>query len=105
MNKVSIELALDLFTAVEKYKTEAKTLAGIISRIWRMDMLNTEKCEIMPSLELTQYAVKQISYSFIVLLHSDNLPEATRLEDADLDEIINWLHDHWQSGTVAILIP
>lgn len=101
----SVELIQDLFAAIEKHKTEAETLAGVLHRIWRMDMLNTEKCEVIPSLEYTQYAVQQISYSNIILLHSDHLPEATNIEDAEPVEIIDWLYDHWQSGTVAILIP
>jgi hypothetical protein len=101
----SVELINELFQAIEKHKTEAKTLAGVIQSLWRLDMLNTEKCEVIPSLEYTQYAVQQISYSNIILLHSDHLPEATNIEDAEPVEIIDWLYDHWQSGTVAILIP
>lgn len=101
----SIALINELFLAIEKHKVEAKTLAGILDKIWRMDMLDTSKCEVIPSLELTQYAVQQLSYSNIILLHADHLPEATNIEDAEPSEMIGWLHDHWQSQTVAILIP
>jgi len=101
----SVELIQDLFAAIEKHKTEAETLAGVIYRIWRLDMLITEKCEVMPSMELTQYAIQQLSYSYIILLHADNLPDAANIDDAELSEIFAWLDAHWQSGTVSILIP
>ncbi len=105
MNTVSIELALELFQAIENHKTEAETLAGVIYRIWRLDMLNTEKCDVIQSRELMHDAVEQFSFSSIVLIHTFGLPQAVRVEDADLEEIKGWIEDHWQTGTVAICVP
>lgn len=101
----SVELIRDLFGAIEKHKTEAKTLAGVINQVWRLDMLNTEKCDVIQSRELMHDAAEQFSYSYIVLLNEYGLPQAVRVEDADLEEIKGWVEDHWQTGTVAILIP
>ena len=101
----SVELIHDLFEAIETHKTQAETLAGVIYRIWRLDMLNTENCDVIQSRSLLHDATEQFSYSYIVLLNEYGLPQAVRVEDADLEEIQGWIEDHWQTGTVAILIP
>jgi hypothetical protein len=101
----SIALINELFLAIEKHKTEAKTLAGVIQSLWRSGMLNTENCDIIQSRELMHDVAEQFSYSYIVLLNEYGLPQAVRVEDADLEEIKGWIEDHWQTGTVAILIP
>jgi hypothetical protein len=101
----SVELIQDLFAAIEKHKTEAETLAGVLHRIWRLDMLNTEKCDVIQSRELMHDAAEQFSYSYIVLLNEYGLPQAVCVEDADLEEIKGWIEDHWQTGTVAICVP
>lgn len=101
----SIELINELFQAIEKHKTEAKTLAGAIQSLWRSGMLNTENCDIIQSRSLMHDAAEQFSYSYIVLLHPEGLPQAAHVDDADLEEIKGWIEDHWQTGTVAICVP
>ena len=101
----SIELINELFQAIEKHKTEAKTLAGAIQSLWRSGMLSTEKCDVIQSRELIHDAVEQFSYSYIVLIYPYGLPEAVHMEDADLEKIKDWIEDHWQTGTIAICIP
>lgn len=101
----SVALIQELFQAIEKHKTEAKTLAGVIHSLWRADMIQTEKCDVIQSRELMHDAVEQFSYSNIVLIHTYGLPQAANVEDADLEEIKGWIEDHWQTGTVAICLP
>lgn len=101
----SVELIQDLFSAIEKHKTEAETLAGALYQIWRSGMLSTENCDIIQTRELMHDAAEQFSYSYIVLLNEYGLPQAVHVEDVDLEEVKGWIEAHWQTGTVAILIP
>lgn len=101
----SVELIQDLFSAIEKHKTQAETLAGAIQSMWRVNMIQTEKCDVATTQELTHDVLEQCSYSAIVLLHTYGLPEAANMEDEDLSDILRWIDQHWKDGTIAVFIP
>jgi len=105
VTRVSIDLALDLLDAVEKFKSQAETNVAIIHYLWRANMIQTEKCDIIQSRELLHDAVQLLTYTYIVMIHPEGLPQAAHVEDEDLEEIKGWIEDHWQTGTVAICVP
>lgn len=105
MSQVSIEVVMELFEAIEKYKGQAAILAGVIQSMWRFNMIQTEHCDVATTQEVAHDALEQCSYSAILLLHTYGLPEAARIEDEDLGDIFRWVDQHWKEGTIAVFIP